>query len=273
MSAIPRLIGARRDWRLVSFRIVASLIAVGLFLADGIDIVAPWIDLTSYSALEYRTTMQRWHSARWSAYSGILFTGSLAALLWRPRAQPLLIQFLILSGAALALIGAPFAPFMSALRLATAALLALTYPDRAALPRLARSASPPSRSLLALSLLAAALLAIDAWRSIAFRLSAAGSYAPGRHWIEAIMLAVALALAGLLASTKRPGWQALGLLTGAALIYLGLAAAKLPDQAGAWGAALATLGGWAFVAATAWEARRVRKESADWRGTTGLISK
>jgi hypothetical protein len=46
--------------------------------------------------------------------------------------------------------------------------------------------------------------------------------------------------------------------TAAALIYLGLVAAILPNHAGSWGvlgAALATLGGWAFVGATAWEMR------------------
>ena len=79
---------------------------------------------------------------------------------------------------------------------------------------------------------------------------------PGQISITAIIFAITLALAGLLATTKRPGWQALGLLTGAALIYLGLVAAKLPAQAGSWGTlrtALATLLGWTFVGATAWE--------------------
>ena len=93
-----------------------------------------------------------------------------------------------------------------------------------------------------------------------------------RHTIEII----ALALAGLLAATRRPGWQVLGLLTGATLIYLGLAAAKLPTQAGGWGAAgaaLATLGGWAFVGVTVWEARRAGKQCAKWNSATSLISK
>jgi len=275
MTAITSSNTQRRDWRIVIFRIVAGLIAVGLFLVDGIGVVAPWLDLTDYRAPEYQAVAQRWYDARWGAYSGILLTGSLLALLWRPRAQPLLLQFLVLSGVAVAALGVPFAPFISILRIAAVALLVITYPDRAALPRFAQP-HPRSRPLLALSLLAAAPLAIDAWRSLQSRLAVAGMPAYDRHAIEAVMLAIVLVLAGLLSATRRPGWQALGLLTGASLIYLGLAAAKLPDQPGSWGvtgAALATLGGWAFVGATAWEARRARKDPADWSSATNLISK
>jgi hypothetical protein len=275
MTALTRSQTRGRDWQILLFRIVAGLIAVGLFLFDGIGVIAPWFDLTSYRALEYQVPLQRWYDARWGAYSGTLFTGCLLALLWRPHPQPLLLQFLVLTGIILAAIGAAFDPFGSIVRITVVALLVVAYPRRATLTQFARS-HRLSWPLLALSLPVATLLAFDVWRSIQPNLAATSTYTHDRHSLEAVMLSIALVLAALLAATRRPGWQALGLLTGAALIYLGLAAAKLPDRAGSWGAAgaaLATLIGWAFVGATAWEARRMRKDTADWNNATSLISK
>jgi hypothetical protein len=150
-------------------------------------------------------------------------------------------------------IGAPFDPFTSIVQIAAIALLVISYPNRAALARFSQPGSV-SRPLLALSLPATALLALDSWRTLQSQLAA--PQAQDRDSIAAVILAITLSLACILAATKRPGWQALGLLTGAALIYLGLVAARLPNQAGSWGivgAALATFGGWAFVGATAWE--------------------
>jgi hypothetical protein len=174
----------------------------------------------------------------------------LLALLWRPQAQPLLLQFLTLSGAALVAIGAHFDPLTSIVQAAAITLLVISYPNRAALARFSQPGSL-SRPLIVLSLPATALLALDAWRTLQSQLAA-----PDRASIAAVILAITLSLACILAATKRPGWQALGLLTGIALIYLGLVAARLPNQAGSWGilgVALATFGGWAFVGATTWE--------------------
>jgi hypothetical protein len=257
--------------RLLVFQLIGVLIAVGILLVDGIHVVAPWLDLSEYSAPLYAATLQRWHDARWGAHAGILCTGSLLALLWRPRAQPLLLQFLICAAIMLVAIEAPFAPFQSLLHATIVALLAIAYPDRAALLQY-RPLGQSSRPLLALSLLVATLLALDIWRSLPVNLTASGSHLLAQHTIEAS----ALALAGLLAATRRPGWQALGLLTGATLIYLGLVAAKLSIQPHAWGAtsaALATLVGWAFVGLTAWEARRAGKQSAKWNSATSLMPK
>jgi hypothetical protein len=255
------------------FRIAAGLIAVGLFLVDGIGILAPWFDLKGFRTTSYEPALQRWYEARWGAYAGILLAGSLLALLWRPGARPMLLQFLVLSGAVFSAIGIPFDPSLGIIRIAAVALLVALYPHRQLLARFSRP-DRLSRPLLALGLAAAGLLALDAWHSIRF--VQAGSQTIDRRATEAIILAAALALAGLLAATKRPGWQVLGLLSGAALIYLGLATAKLPAQPGAWGAvgaALATLGGWAFVGATWWEARRAPRDPADWSSATNLTSK
>ena len=51
--------------------------------------------------------------------------------------------------------------------------------------------------------------------------------------------------------------------TDGAFVYLGLAAIAVPNYAGSWGTTggiLATLGGWGFIGATVWEARKSRGE-------------
>ncbi|HJZ47160.1 MAG TPA: hypothetical protein VKE41_08340 [Roseiflexaceae bacterium] len=272
MTTIPDLKTPRHERRVVLFRIVAGLIAIGLFAMDGISVLAPWIDLPSHRDLAYPSAIQRWYEARWSAYAGILLTGCLLALL-QSGPRPLLLQFLVLAGAILGAISLPFEPLIGITRIVAIALLVAIFPDRGSLARFSRP-DRVSRPLLALSLVTGALLALNAWHSIQPDLG--GAYGYDRYSSEAVVLAAALALAGLLAATKRPGWQALALLAGAALIYLGLVAAKLLEPTGHWSgvyAALATLSGWAFVGATLWEARRERKNSADWSNATSLIPK
>ncbi len=63
---------------------------------------------------------------------------------------------------------------------------------------------------------------------------------------------------------KRPGWRALGIITGVAFLYLGLAALALPQQAGSWGipgGILSLLAGALFVTVTLREARAMRDAS------------
>jgi cytochrome c biogenesis protein CcdA len=98
MTTLPGTHAQRYDRRVVGFRIVAGLIAIGLLLLDGIGIVAPWVDLASYHLPAFQGALRGWYQAQRGAYAGILCTGSLLALLWRPHAQPLLLQFLMLSG-------------------------------------------------------------------------------------------------------------------------------------------------------------------------------
>ena len=79
------------------------------------------------------------------------------------------------------------------------------------------------------------------------------------HWMGSAAVAVALALAGLLAATRRPGWRALGIIIGLAYLYLGLAALAIPQADGSWGidgGLLALLGGSGFLVATVLEGRR-----------------
>ena len=257
MTAIATPAGERRGLRGLVFRLAAGLFAALLLAVHGAGLLEPWSDPSGYVGLVGRAAAERWHDAQSGALAVVLVAGSLLALLWRPRAQPLLLQFVALVALALAVVGAPLG---LALVGAPAALCLATYPAPRELLWLARPRAW-SRPMLALSLLAAALLVPEAWRALRLQAAGADGHAASGHWSIAALLALALALAGALAATRRPGWQSLGVLTGAALIYLGLVAVMLPEQAGSWGStggALATIGGWAFVGITLLEARRER---------------
>lgn len=254
--------GIERRRRGVAFRIVAGALAVALFALGGVSLLAPWVDLTGYRGPEYHASIHRWHDAQRGALVGVLLAGSLLWLSWRPRAHQLL-RFLGLAAALLGLIGALFDPRTLAIVALPAALCIAVSPDRSALlgwPGMRGW----SRSLLALSLAAAALLAPEVWGSLLLQVAGSNAHAQQSQWVAA-MLPIALTLGGALAAAKGPGWPALALLVGAALIYLGLVAVVLPAQPGSWGytgGALATIGGWAFVGATAWEARRPARGAA-----------
>jgi hypothetical protein len=231
MTTFLRTLEQPHDWRIARFRIVAALIVVGVWCGDGIGILAPWIDPESNQIAAFQNTIQGWYAVERSVYAGILITGSLLALLWQPRGQALLLQFLLLAGAVLAIFSAPFDRLTSSLQIIAIALLALAHPSHAALAKLFQP-SPFSWPLLALSLLVAAVLALDIGHAPQ---ALVAPQMHDQHTLTAGMLAITLALAGLLAATKRPGWHILGLLTGAALIYLGLVAARLPGLPGSWG--------------------------------------
>jgi len=82
------------------------------------------------------------------------------------------------------------------------------------------------------------------------------------HWLTSVALALLLILGGSLASTRRPGWQALSAITGIAYLYLGSMALLLPDYAGSWGTIdgiLALIAGLAYICITLFEVQRTRR--------------
>jgi hypothetical protein len=257
-------IAKRLDWRAIVFRIVAVLVALFfLLLNGGFVAISPWFIPNGPPEEVARMELHRWHSAQWGALMGILFTGSSLALLRRPRMKPLLAQFLVLSTIlyvvifALGIADAHLGDFI--LLGGMMCIFAASYPAPCALLNFSRQGSF-SRPLLALSLLTVALLAPVTWQSLQWQLAGVGGeHAAMKHWLDAVLLAVVLILGAVLAASKWPGWQTLGVIVGIVFTYLGLAALTLPHYDGSWGivgGALSTLGGMLFVIATRWEARR-----------------
>jgi hypothetical protein len=218
-------------------------------------LLAPWTFLGDWPGHQY-PEMHRWHDAQWGAMVGILVGGPLLLLARRPGERPLLAQFLLVATGALVLLNAPFDPLILLGLLAgifgPVLAIAWLHPRRADL----RSLRPARLNwpLVAISLLTGAALARPAWRWYDVQLlRAADEHSQFQHWTITMVLAVAIVAAGLLAATSRPGARELGILAGLALVYLGLAALRVPDHAGSWGSrggVAAIAAGAAYVAAS-----------------------
>jgi MFS family permease len=251
----------RRSWRGMVFRVIAGLAAL-LFLAIGglNGLLVPWFPaLAPDNPAIQRPDIHYWHDAEFGALVAILLVGSLLTLAWRPHERPLLLQFIALWGAIVVIAVAPFGPGVLVF-LIPIGLVLLTYPAARRLfdlPRLDRISQP----LLVLTAASAILLAIPTWNALQLQLNDPSEHATTNHWIIAVALGLVLVGAGLLAASRRPGWVALGIIIGAAFVYLGLAALTLPNQDGAWGmtgGVLALLGGAAYIGMTLLEEHRSR---------------
>jgi hypothetical protein len=258
-AVIPRTVR-----RAGAFRMVAGglTLATWTILAGVPGLCAPWFFLGKWPGHKFPEA-HRWHDGQWGALFGILLGVNLLGLWLRPAQRPLLAQYVVLAGAALALVNAPFSPLIElgllAGVLAPVLVVGWLYPNRAALRSL-RPAGVPNWPLAALSVAGAGVLAPVAWRYLNWQWDdVGGEHAKFQHWTITTTLLLALLLAGLVAATRRPGARWLGVTAGAAFIYLGLAALRVPDHPGSWG----TTGGWfallagaGYVSATlVWERR------------------
>jgi plastocyanin len=268
MATVATPIVKRRDWRTIMFRIVAGLFAL-FFLVVQLGLPAllePWV-LIGPDAPGYTAELHRMHEAHWATIMVFFYGASLLALAWRPRANPLLVQFVLLirlievTGS---LLLGQFDLFYEAILFTCLAVLVAAYPAPRELLRFSRE-GPLSQPLFGLSLLAAALLAPDASHLLHLQFAGlGGEHAAQNHWMLTAQLELMLVVGGLLAAAMRPGWRVLGVLIGLALIYLGLASISAPQFDGSWGTlggVLATLGGWGFVGATLWEARKTTADA------------
>jgi len=250
----------RWDWHRILFTLIAGLVTFFL-LTNLFRLAAPWVSMASYphdDPRQLNPELHRWHEALWGAVTGILEGGVLLTLLWRPRQNPLLIQFmgLVVIGAAVLVL--PFEPSLLFV-IVMVALVVIAYPVPRALLDFSRQ-GPISRSLLALSLVTALLLVPYIVRLMIWQVQGVGGeQAVANEWISDVEHAVFLLIATILTSTKRPGWRTLGTLTGVVLLYLGAAAVTLPGYAGSWGIAggiLALIGGLSYLIVTLSEASK-----------------
>src|SRR5262245_46567164 len=140
------------DWRRIVFTLIAGLVTL-IFLSNLNKLTAPWASLDSFPDDDPRLLhpdLHRWHEAMWGAVTGILEGGVLLTLLWRPRAYPLLMQFMAMVVILATLLVLPFEPGLLFVILVVATVVA-AYPAPRALIDFSRGGSP-SRTLLAFSL-------------------------------------------------------------------------------------------------------------------------
>ncbi len=250
----------RFDWRRILFSGVAGLVAL-LLLAFGSlhGLVAIWVrDWVASEPGIHHPEMHLWHDAQIGALVGIMFVGSLLALAWKPRQQPLVAQFLGLGSLIYLGTLAPFDPVAALFLGILLAVPLACYPSLRALVNFHQTGQRAG-ILLGLATVAIAAMLPSAWLWLQLQRLDTGEHATGNHWITGVGLVGVLGLAGLLAATRRPGWPVLGVLVGLAFVHLGAAAVTLPDQPGSWGLSggvVAIIGGLLFIGATILEMRK-----------------
>ena len=218
-----------QKWRSRVFTFLTVFLSVVLLIAGTFEFIPAWI------LKDPADSIHLWHIAELTAIA-ILLGGVMFGLVRKPEKKPLLAQFIVMSMIILALGIAPFSiPVLGLLPLA--GLLVLTYPK----PRALFSFSLQGRmsiALLAITAPLAVILVPIIQQEIHYQIigmTENDAHAQLLHWIGSALLYVLLILAGVLASTKRPGWKRLGIITGLTYCFLGVIGLIVPGYAaGAW---------------------------------------
>lgn len=257
----------------VLFTIFAALFSLGglFFLESLFEGLLPWVTIGCPGCdpdPSYNIDLYRWFGAQHGATVGILFTGSLITLLWKPSDKPLLMQYYIIGFilflAGFTLFDLSNVPILNMIIVFIFPLiiLAATYPGKGLWNNMFKQADYHVL-LLSLTFIALVLLAPVAWQHGTFQLKYEDDYANYFRWAESVNLSVALIVASLLASTRKPGWKQLTILIGIAYLYLGIAAFTVPDLPGSWGIGggiLSILGGIAYLGCAIYQ-RKPRNDS------------
>ena len=246
-----------KNWRSRGFTVIASLLALALIAAAAFEFYHAWI------LRDPADDPHLWHISELVALA-ILLAGSVLTLLRQPEKKPLLAQFLVLSMAILA-VGVMFFEIKAVALFIVMGVFVAVYPATKALLSISPREGRVSKVVLVLSLLMGVFLAPVALKEIHWQIigmSENDMHALDFHWIGSALLMILLVLAGLLASTKRPGWKELGSITGATYCFLGVIAMILQDSyAGSWsgggGLCAIVVGVW-YILFTLLEAQKVK---------------
>lgn len=254
---------------LLGFKIFAASLTLVLVAVSMKEFINAWI------LREPLDAPHLWHIAELSALM-FLLGGVMLRLCVRPRGEPLLAQYIVLSLHISALAILPFTALGLAF-LALAALFLLTYPNRRALLSLKRE-QPISKILLAFTAMFAIWLDPIAWKEISYQIIGTGVdiHAMYLHWIGSALLMMLLILAGLFSATLRPGWKTLSILTGLIYIFLGIIAMMTVGYAGSWeqsGGMFSIFGGSAYLLLTWVVAENIRlKQGATEPGPGSILA-
>lgn len=236
-----------------------TLLVVGfsafLLIAGTFEFIPAWV------IRDPADQIHLWHIAELSALAALLLGGVALALIRRPQEKPLLAQFFLLS---LIILSIGFIPFdidalVSGINISIpafglgniplntigfaflllAGVFVLAYPDRRALLSF-KLKGRISIALLLLTLVFAVFLDPAINKEIYYQIVGMANsdvHALELHWIGSALLMILLVVAGLMASTKRPGWKILGFITGEVYFFLGVITMIVPNYAGSWGEA------------------------------------
>src|SRR2546421_5412840 len=219
-----------KEWRPRVFTFLTVFLSVVLLIAGTFEFIPAWI------LRDPADSIHLWHIAELTALAAILLGGVMFGLVRKPEEKPLLAQFAVMSVIILAVGLIPFDIKLVGL-LPLAGLLVLTYPKPRALFSFSYQGHM-SIALLAITVPLAVILVPIIQQEIHYQIIGMTEndvHAQLLHWIGSALLYVLLILAGILASTKRPGWRRLGIITGLTYCFLGVIGLIVPGYAaGAW---------------------------------------
>jgi hypothetical protein len=192
---------------------------------------APWVLLQPDP--EVNTELNRWFLTVAGSVDAIT-AGVLLALAYRPRRTLLVVELagaVIVAGAIIL----PFQPTLAAI-LAVGVIPLVAYPYWRDVGRFRSWWAGVSRPMLILAALAGVALLVTAAVALPRQIGGTDQAAHAGWWSDYAEHATVLALAGVLAASRGPGWRVLRGLCSAVWLYLGLVAALvLPHHPGSWG--------------------------------------
>src|SRR4051812_7275735 len=222
--------------RIMIFRVLAVLIGL-LFVAAGVTNARAGFVLVVGTSGDAHAELNRWFTTV-AGTSDLIGAACFLVLAWRP-ALYLLFSFVAMAFVVAAVVNLPFVPEFAVL-LAVVLLPLIAYPFWAQLRTFPRWWGGSRGPMLWVTALGAVVLLPLAAISVVRQIGGTDAAAQANWWADYAEHITLLALAGLLASTRQPGWRVLGGLAAAAWIYLGLVAGfALPDHTASWG----TVGG------------------------------
>src|SRR4051795_1758766 len=217
--------------RVIVFRVLAALAGLFFLVAVVLMASAPWVLLQPDQLAN--TEANRWFLTVAGSVDAIT-AGVLLALAHRPTRTLLVVELAVAVIVAGAII-LPFQPSFAAI-LAVGVVPLIAYPywrDVRAFPTW--WAGIP-RAPLVLAGLAGVALLVTAAIALPRQIGGTDPAAAGDWWSDYAEHATVLAMAGVLAASRGPGWRILRSLCSGVWLYLGLVATLvLPDHTGSWG--------------------------------------
>jgi hypothetical protein len=252
-NRVPGSLSTGHRIRLVVFRVLATLAGLFFLVAVVLMASAPWVLLQPGD--DQHAELNRWFRTVAGSVDAIA-AGVWVALVHRPRRTLLVVEMSAAVVVAAAII-LPFQPSFIAI-LAVAIVPLIAYPYWGEIRTFRSWWARVPRTPLILAAVAGIALLVTAALALPRQIGGTDPAAQAGWWSDYAEHATVLALAGVLAASRGPGWRILTGLCSAVWLYLGFVAALvLPHHTGSWGrigGAIAFLVGVGF-AIVAW--RRV----------------
>jgi hypothetical protein len=229
---------SKGSWRVYVFTFFAFLFALGSFvMLQSVDEgLTPWFH-ERYIGEDWFSKDFLWHYGAHGALVGILFGGSLVALLRKAILKPVLVQFytighiIFLTISYLTYDAMMDMPFVTIMFTVTNLILILTYLKPKQLFKF-HKAEQMNKPLFYLTTIAAVALLPQIWNGLTLQWEQVGGEF---RWGEVAVLYIMLLLSGFGAAVCKNGARGLATLNGFAYLYLAILSITLPNIQGSWG--------------------------------------